>query len=136
MHDSSLEYLKCARCGSNLELEILSKSSEIDEGFLHCHKCNLAFPIISKLAILWDDFRNYISSRKILGGKLYRLATTAKMKKFLKSSFSKITYVEDRTSLEERWTNIYQNSKNSKFYSIIKQNINSVQPSKLGIEYG
>lgn len=103
---------------------------------MNCKKCNLQYPIISKLPILWDDFRNYISSRKVLGGKLYRLAKTNSMKKFLKKSFIKIPYSEDRTGLEERWSKIYQNSKNSKFYSIIKQNIDSLPHSKFGLEYG
>ncbi len=136
MYESSLEYLKCARCGSVLALEKLSESSEIEEGFLHCKKCSLDFPIISRLAILWDDFSNYVSSRKSLGGRLYRLARTKIMKEFLKSSFSDIKYKEDRTHLEDRWTKIYQNSRKSKFYSVINRHICSLPSSKLGLEYG
>lgn len=136
MYESSLKYLKCPRCSTSLELKKLLESSEIEEGFLYCKKCELDFPIISRIAILWDDFSNYISTRKILSGRLYRLATTKTMKNFLKSSFSNIKFKEDRTYLEDRWTKIYQNSKKSKFYSTINQNIHSISPSKLGIEYG
>ena len=136
MYESSLKYLKCPRCGNSLELEKLLESSEIEEGFLHCKKCKLDFPIISKIVILWDDFSNYISSRKVLSGRLYRLATTKNMKVFLKSSFSNAKFKEDRTHLEDRWAKIYQNSKKSRFYSTINRHIHSIPSSKLGVEYG
>ena len=136
MHESSLKYLKCSRCSGSLELEKLLESTEIEEGFLHCKKCKLDFPIISKIVILWDDFSNYISSRKILSGRLYRLATTKNMKNFLKSSFSHVKFNEDRTNLEDRWAKIYQNSRKSRFYSMITRHIHSLPPSKLGVEYG
>ncbi|WP_299293150.1 methyltransferase domain-containing protein [Nitrosopumilus sp.] len=136
MHESSLKYLKCPRCSISLELEKLLEYTEIEEGFLHCKKCKLVFPIISKIPILWDDFSNYISSRKVLSGRLYRLATTKNMKHFLKSFFSNIKFKEDRTHIENRWTKIYQNSRKSKFYSTINKHIHSLPPSKLGVEYG
>lgn len=136
MYESSLKYLKCPRCGTSLELKKLLESSEIEEGFLYCKKCELDFPIISRIAILWDNFSNYISARKILSGRLYRLATTKTMKSFLKSSFSNVKFKEDRTYLEDRWTRIYQNNKKSKFYSTINRHIRSFPSLKLGIEYG
>ena len=78
-----------------------------------------------------------MSSRKILGGKLYRLIQTERLKKFLKSSLSKINFVyDDRTELEERWSTIYHNSKNSKFYSLLKSNLDIVKKSNFVLEYG
>jgi len=86
---------------------------------------------------LWDDFSKYLSSRKILGGKLYKLTNTGKMKNFLKFSLSQTNQInDDRTALEERWSRIYQNNKSSKFYSVIKKNLNSITKSKLVLEYG
>lgn len=136
MHEFSLDYLRCVRCGSKLELNAFSKDKEIDEGLLECKKCNLLFPIISKVPILWDDFSKYLSSRIILGGKLHRLAVNEKMKKFLKDSILNTTRGDDRTALEERWRKIYQNSKNSKFYSIIKNELKKIPDSNLALEYG
>lgn len=136
MHEPSLRYLKCPRCGTSLELEKLLESSEIEEGLLYCKKCKLCFPIISKIAILWDDFSNYISSRKVLSGRLYRLAITKNMKNFLKSSYSNVKFKEDRTRLEDRWAKIYLNSRKSRFYSTIHRHIHSLPSSKLGVEYG
>ena len=137
MLESSLEFLRCARCGSKLELDIFKHEKEIEEGILKCKKCKLEFPIIAKIPILWDDFSKYLSSRKVLSGKLYRFANTAKLKQFLKSSLSKTTYDNnDKTALEERWSKIYQNSKNSKFYSVMKKNLDSLPKSKLALEYG
>ncbi len=136
MLESSLELLRCVRCGSKLELDVLKQDKEIDEGFLECKKCNLLSPIIEKIPILWGDFSKYLSNHKILSGKLYGIANSAQLKKFLKSTLSKTTFIDDRTKLEERWSKIYQNSKNSKFYSLIKTNLDSLPKSKLVLEYG
>ena len=137
MLESSVKFLKCVRCGSNLELDVFKLDHEIKEGILECKKCNLVFPIIDKIPILWDDFSKYLSSRRILGGKLYLLANTRKMKNFLKFSLSQTKRInDDRTAPEERWSKIYQNNKNSKFYSVIKKNLNFIAKSKLVLEYG
>ena len=137
MLESSLQFLRCVRCGSKLELNAFKIDKEIEEGILECKKCNLEFPIIEKIPVLWDDFSQYLSSRKVLGGKLFRLVQTERLKKFLKSSLSKIVPVcDDRTALEERWSVIYQNSKSSKFYSLLKKNLHSMEKSNLVVEYG
>jgi len=137
MHEFSINFLRCVRCGSKLELEIFKRGTEIEEGFLECIKCSLCFPIIKKIPILWDDFSKYISERIVLGGKLFHFASDPKMKKFLKDSLliSK-RHANDRTSLEERWSKIYQSSQKSKFYSIIKNELNSLPKPKLVLEYG
>jgi len=136
MLESTPEFLRCVRCGSKLELDAFKIKKEIEEGILECKKCKLVFPIIEKIPILWDDFSNYLSYRKNLGGKLYQSVITAKMKFFLKSSLSKTVYVDDRTTLEERWSKIYQNSRHSKFYSLIKSNLATLPKSNLVLEYG
>ena len=137
MLESSLQFLRCVGCGSKLELDAFHVDAEIEEGILICKKCCLEFPIIEKIPILWDDFTKYLSSRKILGGKLYQLARAVKLKKFLKSSLSKTTLdYDDRTAIEERWSNIYQNSKSAKFYSLIKNHLNSLEKSNFVVEYG
>jgi SAM-dependent methyltransferase/uncharacterized protein YbaR (Trm112 family) len=137
MLESSLEFLKCVNCGSKLELDSFKQDKEVIEGILECPKCNGQYPIIGKIPILWNDFPLYLSSRKKLGGKLYQLIENSKLKKFCKSSLSNtIQTNEDRTSLEERWSQIYQNSKSSKFYSEIQKNLNSLQKSNLVLEYG
>jgi len=137
MLESTVTFLRCVRCGSKLELDVFKLDKEIEEGILECKKCTLVFPIIEKIPFLWDDFSKYLSFRKVLGGKLYRLTNTEKMKSFLKSSLSKtIRTNDDRTALEERWSKIYQNNQSSKFYSLIKKNFASIKRSKLVLEYG
>ena len=137
MLESSLQFLRCVRCGSKLELNACKIDKEIEEGILECKKCSLEFPILESIPIMWNDFTLYLSSRKVLGGKLFRLAKTERLKKFLKSSLSKIDPVcDDRTALEERWSVIYQNSKSSKFYSILKHSLGSIEKSNLVVEYG
>ena len=136
MKEFSLDYLRCINCGSELELEVFKKYVEIEEGILECKKCKSFYPIIEKIPILWDDFANYLSNRRMLGGKLVN-SVSSKMRKFLKNSLSKnIKNIEDRTKLEERWTIIYQNSMRSRFYSRVKNELGKLPNSKLVLEYG
>ena len=134
MISSSLEFLRCVKCGGKLELDSFESGKEIEEGILQCKKCNLEFPIIQKIPILWDNFSKYLSSRRILGGKLYKLSSSPKLKNFVKKSLN--AKDTDRSNLEEKWARIYQNSKTSKFYSIIKKNLDSLPSSKLVLEHG
>ena len=136
MLESSLEFLKCVNCGSKLELNLFKQDKEIVEGILECPKCNGRYPIIEKIPILWSDFSLYLSSRKRLGGKLYQLIENSKLKKFCKSLLSNTQTHEDRTTLEERWSLIYQNSTSSKFYSEIQKNLDSLKKSNFILEYG
>ena len=134
MLPSSLEFLRCVKCGAKLELDVFESEKEIEEGILQCTKCNLEFPIIQKIPIIWDDFSKYLSSRRILGGKLYKLSSSIKLKSFVKKSLN--AKDTDRSNLEEKWARIYQNSKTSKFYSTIKKNLDSIPSSKLALEHG
>ncbi|RMW38658.1 MAG: methyltransferase domain-containing protein [Nitrosopumilus sp.] len=134
MIHSSLEFLRCVKCGLKLELDVFESRKEIEEGILRCKKCSLEFPIIQKIPILWDDFSKYLSSRRILGGKLYKLSSSTKLKSFVKKSLN--AKDTDRSYLEEKWARIYQNSKTSKFYSTIKKNLDSIRSSKLVLEHG
>jgi len=137
MHEFSLNFLRCIRCGSKLELDVFTKETEIEEGILECKKCTLCFPIIQKIPIIWDDFSKYISERMMLGGKLFHSVSHDKMKIFLKHSLSNSKRnTDDRTTLEERWSKIYQNSQKSKFYSIIKNKLDAMPKSKFVLEYG
>lgn len=136
MKEFSLDYLRCIRCGSKLEIDIFKQKVEIEEGILECKKCKSSYPIIEKIPVLWDDFGNYISNRRMLGGKLVN-SVSSKMKPYLKNSLSKKTSgLEDRTLLENRWAKIYQNSKRSKFYSTIKKELKQLPKSKIALEYG
>jgi len=134
MIQSSLEFLRCVKCGAKLELDIFESGKEIEEGILQCKKCNLEFPIIQKIPVLSDNFSKYLSSRRILGGKLYKLSSSSKLKSFVKKSLN--AKDTDRSNLEEKWARIYQNSKTSKFYSTIKKNLDSLPSSKLVLEHG
>ncbi|MFB5623182.1 MAG: methyltransferase domain-containing protein [Nitrosarchaeum sp.] len=137
MHEFSLDFLRCVRCGSKLEIDVFKKENEIEEGILECNKCTLYFPIIKKIPIIWDDFSKYISERMMLGGKLFNSVSHVKMKKFLKHSLSVAKRnIDDRTALEEKWSKIYQNSQKSKFYSLIKNELNKLSNSKLVLDYG
>lgn len=134
MLQSSLEFLRCVRCGAKLDLDVLESDKEIIEGIMQCKKCNLEFPIIQKIPILWDDFSEYLSFRRILGGRLYKLASSSKLKGFVKKSLN--SKGDDRSNIEAKWARIYQQSKTSKFYATIKKNLDSLPVSKLVLEHG
>ncbi|HXV66201.1 MAG TPA: methyltransferase domain-containing protein [Nitrosopumilaceae archaeon] len=136
MQEWSLEYLSCIKCQKKLELDKLVEDKEITEGFLICNNCNISYPIICKIPILYDDFVAYLVRRTSLGGEML-LKVSPKMKRFVKNSLSKIkTRVDDRTKTESNWTRIYQNSKDSRFYSLVKKTLDSVPKSKLVLEHG
>ncbi len=131
-----MDYLRCIRCSSKLELDVFKKQIEIEEGILECKNCHSLYPIVEEIPILWDDFANYISNRRMLGGKLVK-SSSMKMKKFLKNSLTRNSKgIEDRTNLEERWSAIYQNSQRSRFYSIIKNKLRKLPNFGLVLEYG
>jgi uncharacterized protein YbaR (Trm112 family)/2-polyprenyl-3-methyl-5-hydroxy-6-metoxy-1,4-benzoquinol methylase len=127
--------LHCVRCQSKLALEILKEDSEIEEGFLYCPRCKLAFPIIDGIAILWNDFTNYLSNRPRLGGVFLLKSKTAKMKSFIKRTLGKIKQnPSDQSIIEKRWVQIYVKNQNSQFYAKIKRSLNA--KSGIALEHG
>ena len=134
MNPSSLEFLRCVRCGGRLELDAFASGKEVEEGILLCGKCGMEFPIIEQIPILWDDFSAYLASKRILGGKLYRLVQSTKLRSFVKRSLG--GKGDDRSNVEERWARIYQNSRRSRFYSVMRKHLDSLPPSKLALEHG
>ena len=137
MLESTLKFIRCPKCNSNLNIEIYKNSNEIDEGILKCEKCQSEFPIIDKIPIMFIDFKKYISEHKILSGKLYKLASSNEIKKFLKLSWNNLIWNKiDKTEIEERWAQIYNINKNNEFYKIIKSYLVLIPKSKLVLEYG
>ena len=137
MLDSTFQILKCVDCGSKLDLDILYFEKEIEEGILTCVKCGLKYPIIEKIPVMWNNFTQYLSMRKSLGGYLYKNTKHKKLKEFVKSSLSETTFTkEDRYIVEERWSKIYENSKTSKFYSEVKRFLGDIPKSKRVLEHG
>ena len=137
MLESTCTILRCSSCGSKLELETLESTNEIDEGLLSCIKCGMQFPIIEKIPIMWNDFSSYLSERKTLSGYFYKTIKNKKLKNYLKCLLSDIIFTkEDRHIVEERWSKIYQNSKNSRFYSEMKKNLNTLPKLEWVLEHG
>ena len=142
MLESSLEFLGCPRCGSALEMNAFGPDAEIMEGIMQCRRCLLQFPVVQGIPILWDDPAGYLSCRRTLGGRLYRLAATPQLKEFLKACMSGSVKPDpakpgpDMTALEDRWTGIYQNSRDSEFYSVLKTALGSVPGSGPVLEHG
>ena len=136
LKEFSIEYIRCVKCCSKLEVEVFSKSSEINEGFLKCKNCKSVFPIIQKIPVLWENFSDYLLNRRKLGATLFNCVSN-KMKDFVKKSLAyQPKKIEDRTDLEERWAKIYQKNQNSRFYSRIKKELQQLPNSQISLEYG
>ncbi len=124
------------RCRGILRAQILKEDTQIEEGFLSCQKCNLTFPIIGHVAILWDDFVNYLSNRPRLGGQLLLMAKTYMVKSFVRQTLGKIRKnPQDQSMIEKRWFEIYLCNKNSRFYSAIRKSLEHVK-SGTALEHG
>ena len=150
MLESTLEFLRCVRCSSRLELDAFIVEREIKEGILKCSRCRAAYPVIEKIPILWNELPDYFASRKILGGQIYKMIEARELKQLVKSSlleagrmkygdnknYKKREEREDRTALEKRWAAIYQNSRSSKFYPTVMDNIKNIKRRNLVLEYG
>ena len=137
MHKFSLEYLRCVNCHNILDVEILEESYEIEEGFLICNKCDIVYPIISKIPIMYPDLSLYISNRAMLGGYLMTESKNEKIKLFVKKSLGKIKNpLPDVTSIEKRWVITYKNSIKSEFYSYVKNSLDKFTKSDLALEHG
>ena len=136
MQQFSLDYLYCVNCGGKFEIEILTQSKEIEEGFLICNDCNNKYPIISKIPILQSDLTSYLSNRSQLGGYLMTRAKNEKIKSFVKTTLKKIRPHSDVTPIEKRWVVTYKNSIKSKFYSHVKNSLKNLPKSDLVLEHG
>ena len=137
MLESTVPILRCVGCGSKLELDILESENEIEEGILTCKKCSLQYPIIEKIPIMWNNFSNYLSLRKTLSGYFYKTVKHKKLKNYLKDILSEVIFTkEDRHVMEERWSKIYQNSQNSKFYSEMRRHLDTIPKSEWALEHG
>lgn len=126
--------IRCVRCRSELELVSYKQGKEIEEGILHCHKCNLVYPIIDKVAILFDDFAAYLSNRSRLGGEMLLSTKSPQIKSLIKTALGKADKTRDFSAIEKRWATVYEKNQKSKFYSVIKKSVTT--HVDLALEHG
>ena len=137
MHKSSLQYLRCVRCGNELELEILERKDEIVEGILTCKICNTRYPIISSIPFLLKDLSSYFSIRTKLGGYLMLNVKSKAVKSIIQKSLKEIKKVhDDTTELEMRWVETYKKSNKTIFERKIKKIIQKLPRCNIVLEHG
>lgn len=84
---------------------------------------------------MWNDFTNYLSNRPKLGGELFVLTKTPKLKSFIKKTLANVYKTNnDISDVEKRWTRIYTTNQKSGFYRIIKNTLDF--DSNLSLEHG
>ncbi|MGI0017435.1 MAG: class I SAM-dependent methyltransferase [Nitrosotalea sp.] len=137
MHKSSLQYLRCVKCGHDLNLETFETRNEIIEGLLSCMHCTGSYPIISSIPFLVEDLSLFFSIRAKLGGYLLLNVKNKKLKSLIKKSLQEIKKVgDDTTDLEKNWVGIYKKSKPAAFESKIKNIIKKLPQCNFVIEHG
>lgn len=137
MHESSLQYVRCVKCGHRLELESFEVKSEVIEGLLSCMRCNGVYPIISSIPFLVEDLSLFFSIRTKLGGYLLLNVKDKKIKSLIKKSLQEIKKVgDDITDLEKNWVTIYQKSKHSAFQVRVKNIIQKLSQCNFVVEHG
>ncbi|NHH97401.1 hypothetical protein DYY66_1191 [Candidatus Nitrosotalea sp. FS] len=137
MHESSLQYICCVKCGQSLELETFEKKNEIIEGLLTCVQCNGTYPIILSIPILVEDLSLFLSIRTKLGGYLLLNTKSLKIKLLIKKSLRNIKKIgDDTTDLEKNWVGIYKKSRYTTFESKIKNTIRTLPKCNFVVEHG
>ncbi|MEO9277570.1 MAG: class I SAM-dependent methyltransferase, partial [Nitrososphaera sp.] len=137
MHKSSLQYVRCVKCGHKLELESFEYDNEVIEGLLSCVKCDGIYPIISSIPFLIEDLSLFFSIRAKLGGHLLLAVRNSRIKSMIKKSLRGIKKIgDDVTDLEKNWVTIYQKSKPSSFQIKVKHVIKQLPQSDFFLEHG
>ncbi|MDE1877750.1 MAG: class I SAM-dependent methyltransferase [Thaumarchaeota archaeon] len=137
MYESSLQYIRCVKCGWSLEMEVFEKKTEIVEGLLSCTSCTGIYPIILSIPILVEDLSSFFSIRTKLGGYLLLNVKNSKVKSLIKKSLQNIKKVgDDTTDLEKNWTKIYKKSRYSIFEKKIKNIVQKLPKCSLVLEHG
>ena len=137
MHEYSLQYLRCIKCGHKLKLDVFEKKHEVVEGILTCVNCTQAYPIISSIPFLLEDLSSYFSIRTKLGGYLLLHVKNSKIKSMIKKSLKDIKHVlEDTTDLEKNWVAIYKKSRHTSFEKKLKTMIRTLPKCDSVIEHG
>lgn len=137
MHSSSLQYIKCVKCGRRLHLDIFEQGSEIDEGVLTCTGCKSTYPIILSIPLLIEDLPSYFSIRSRLGGYLLLHAKNPKIKLMIKRSLQKIRQVgSDTTDLDKNWAGIYKKSRQLQFKTKMKNVVSKLPRCDFVVEHG
>ncbi len=137
MHESSLQYIRCVKCGQSLELETFEKKTEIVEGLLSCTSCSGMYPIILSIPILVEDLSSFFSIRTKLGGYILLNVKSSKIKSLIKKSLQGIKKIgDDTTDLEKNWVGIYKKSKHSVFEKKITKIVHGLSKCDFVIEHG
>lgn len=93
------------------------------------------YPIVSGVAIMWNDFTSYLSNRQKLGGELSLSVKSPKLKSLIKSALGKANKdANDLSIIEKRWAGIYQKNQKSRFYHTIKKSLDA--DCEISVEYG
>ncbi|MGI0062644.1 MAG: methyltransferase domain-containing protein, partial [Nitrosotalea sp.] len=134
---SSLQYIRCVKCGHSLEMETFEKKTEVVEGLLSCTSCGDTYPIILSIPILVEDLSSFFSIRAKLGGYILLHVQSQKIKSLIKKSLQSIKKIgDDTTDLEKNWVGIYKKSRHSIFEKKMTKIVQGLTKCDFVIEHG
>ncbi|MDE1811328.1 MAG: methyltransferase domain-containing protein [Thaumarchaeota archaeon] len=137
MHESSLQYIRCVKCGHSLEMEIFEKKTEVVEGLLYCTSCGGKYPIILSIPIMVEDLSSFFSIRTKLGGYILLHVHSQKIKSLVRKSLQNIKKIgDDTTDLEKNWVSIYKKSRHSVFEKKMTKIVQGLAKCDFVMEHG
>lgn len=137
MQQSSLQHVRCVKCGHSLDLKIFEEKNEIIEGLLSCVQCRGVYPIISSIPFLVEDLSLFFSIRAKLGGYLLLHVKNNLVKSMIRKSLQEIKKIgDDITDLEKNWVAIYKKSKPSAFQTRVKLYVSKLSKCNFVVEHG
>ncbi len=114
-----MDMIVCVRCHRHVEVTPYVENKEILEGTLTCKNCEIVYPILYGIPIMWNDLTAYLSNRQRLGGELFSSVQSPQLKSLIKNALCKASKNNDLSLIEKRWTEVYLQNQKSKFYDYI-----------------
>lgn len=130
-----LDVLRCPRCSSGMDCDVLAGDGVVREGILLCRSCGLRCPVVSGIPVLWDDLGSYLSSRHSVGLQMMRLAGSPSLRDIIAESMPPDATHDERGSVERRWAAIYSSGFRSQMYGRVSSTMARLSPRTM-LEHG
>ena len=130
-----LDVIRCPRCSSGMDCDVLAGADVVREGVLRCGPCGLRCPVVAGIPVLWDDLRSYLSSRHSVGSQMMRLAGNQALRDLIAESMPPGAAHDERGSIERRWAAIYCSGSSSQMYRRVSSKTTALSPRTM-LEHG
>ena len=130
-----LDVIRCPRCSSGMDSEVLAGADLVREGVLLCGPCGLRCPVVAGIPVLWDDLSSYLSSRHSVGSLMMRLTGSRALRDLIAESMPADAVHDGLGSVERRWAAIYCSGSRSQMYGRVSSKTAALSPRTM-LEHG